>query len=240
MKNSPLKSLVNIFILVATFVYVNDSLKQHDYDLHKFADSYDKEHKLGKYSKGDAVMDNPSSKMGDYDYNEPTTKEIKSKPKDIVYIHGLGKYNQEDLINIRNGVEDFYGFEVVIGKPYTNLSSYYFVDGGENLHSIRVLELSENVSGRHIYVTDYPLYNNENDRKIISGWGRFYHNSCVVSSYQMIQYGNYSSEKMVTTANHELGHNFGLRHCDNQNCLMKAIGLDSKEFCNNCKIKLNQ
>ena len=239
MKNSPLKTLVNIFVLVATVVYVNDFLKQHDYDSHKFADSYDKEHKLGKYSEGDAVTDKSPSKKGDYVYSEPTTKKSKSKSKDIVYVHGLGQYNQQDLVSIKNGVEDFYGFEVVIGEPYTNLSSYYFVDG-EYLHALRVLELSENVSGRHIYVTDYPLYDNANNQELVSGWGRFYHNSCVVSSYQMILYGNYSSEKMVTTANHELGHNFGLEHCDDQTCLMKAIGLDTKEFCNNCKRKLNQ
>lgn len=234
-----MKTLINIFILVVTVVYVSGFLNQHGYDFDKFAGSFDKERKLGKYSTSDTVINKSTSKKDYNVYSKPTTQRSKSKSKDIVYVHCLGQCNQQDLISIKNGVEDFYGFEVVIGKPYTNLSSYYFVDGGENLHAIRVLELSEKVSGRHIYVTNYPLYDNAANRKIVSGWGRFYHNSCVVSSYQMIQHGNYSSEKMVTTANHELAHNFGLEHCDDQSCLMKAKGLDTKVFCNICKRNLN-
>jgi len=236
MKNTKLKTLVNLFIVFITIVYVNDFLSKYDYDLFKFADSYDREHELGKYSKTDI----PTNKSDEVYQESVQQNEIEQdKSKEIIYVHGFGVYNQNDLENIKEGVKEFYGLDVVIDEPYTSPSGYYFVDGGEYLNAFRVLELSENVSGRHIYVTDHPLYDNEDNRKAVSGWARFYHNSCIVSSYQMIQYGNYNSENMVSTANHELAHNFGLEHCDNQTCLMKEKGLDTKEFCNNCKIKLN-
>jgi archaemetzincin len=236
-KNSTLKTLVNLFIFIAVFAYVVDILKQNNYDLYEFADNYDKEHKLGKYSEGESSDIELIPEKEEYIPNKPTSEKKLKASKKIIYVHGFGEYNYQDLISIKNGVEDFYGFEVIIGEPYTNITDDYFIDGSENLNPIRVLEDSENIGGHHIYVTNHPLYI---DGRLISGWGRYYHNSCVVSSYQLIKYRMYNDERMMNVANHELGHNFGLSHCENQSCLMKFKVVDNKDFCDNCKRMLNQ
>jgi predicted Zn-dependent protease len=62
----------------------------------------------------------------------------------------------------------------------------------------------------------------------------------VVTTHQVIELGKYSPQKMIAITNHELGHNFGLNHCDNQNCFMRAKNANYNDLCDNCKLKLNQ
>jgi archaemetzincin len=53
------------------------------------------------------------------------------------------------------------------------------------------------------------------------------------------------SERLVKEAIHELGHNFGLVHCANQECVMKSstyvedIDHKSVEMCDTCRRELN-
>jgi archaemetzincin len=52
------------------------------------------------------------------------------------------------------------------------------------------------------------------------------------------------TERLVKEAIHELGHNFGLVHCSNQECVMKSstyvedIDHKSMEMCDNCRREL--
>lgn len=52
------------------------------------------------------------------------------------------------------------------------------------------------------------------------------------------------TERLVKEAIHELGHNFGLVHCNNQECVMKSstyvedIDHKSVELCDRCKMEL--
>ncbi len=54
------------------------------------------------------------------------------------------------------------------------------------------------------------------------------------------------TERLVKEAIHELGHNFGLIHCSNQECVMKSstyvedIDHKSVEMCDNCRRELRE
>lgn len=243
MKTSPLKSIVNLCIVVVIAGSLFELAKKHNYNvdnfkrsLTQFADSYDKEHKLGKYGELKDVKTKSSDNTESEVNAEPETK----NSKNVVYVHGLGDYNQEDLEIISQGIEDFYGFEVEIGNPHSNPSSRYFING-EYVNAFEVLKLEEqDGDGRHVYVTNHPLCANEIKTELISGYAMYYHEASVVSTYQLKQNGNYRISNLQNVANHELGHNFGLNHCDDEDCLMKVNGTNRKEFCNNCKRKLNQ
>ncbi len=56
--------------------------------------------------------------------------------------------------------------------------------------------------------------------------------------------GEILKKRMITEVVHELGHTFGLLHCDNPHCVMSfsnsIVGVDRKspEFCEKCKEKL--
>lgn len=221
---SKLKSIVNISLVVITIIYVNDIAKQHDYDIYKFADSYDKEHKLGKYS--------------DKTKSQTIEKIEVEKPKNIVYVHGLEDYDNHDLQTICRGIENFWGFETKIGDSHVNLPSSYFVNG-EKINALKSLDFAESdVYGRHVYVTNHPICVSENEPKTISGYGRYYYNGLIVSTYQLKMNNNYNTSNLQNVTNHEIGHNFGLEHCDNNECLMKLGVITNKNFCNKCKNNL--
>ncbi len=52
------------------------------------------------------------------------------------------------------------------------------------------------------------------------------------------------TERLVKEAIHELGHNFGLIHCNNQNCVMKSstyveeVDQKSVQMCSRCQVTL--
>jgi predicted Zn-dependent protease len=91
----------------------------------------------------------------------------------------------------------------------------------------------------NMYVTDEPLCN-ENSNDLISGHARINCDGSVISTKEMRNNNHYNNNSLVHTAVHELGHNFGLSHCNNQSCIMKSHGLDTKEFCDECKSKINK
>jgi archaemetzincin len=69
-------------------------------------------------------------------------------------------------------------------------------------------------------------------------------NACVVSTYRL---GNKKLERLSKVGMHELGHNFGLKHCDfNNTCVMqdavetiKTVDRARAKFCSNCIDQLN-
>jgi predicted Zn-dependent protease len=88
-----------------------------------------------------------------------------------------------------------------------------------------------------MYVTDEPLCE-DNPSDLISGHARINCDGSVVSTYEMFKNNHYNRNSLVHTALHELGHNFGLKHCDNSTCLMVAKGLKNSALCDACKNKV--
>lgn len=238
-KPSFLRDIVFMVIVAILIGGVNEYLQKYDYDLWKVADSYDKEHGLGKYSTNQPT-DVSTQPQGESTVDESTTQEVQSTPKKgVVYIHGFGDYNTSDLITVKNSIESFYGLTCVISDPVSSPSSGYYYTGSYVM-AYRVLMMgNEDRVNRNVYVTSEPLCMNDENTSLISGHARLNTTACVVSTYQMTMNGRDIPSALRHTINHELAHNFGLEHCDNQNCLMKSHGLDTHELCDNCKRKLN-
>ncbi len=59
--------------------------------------------------------------------------------------------------------------------------------------------------------------------------------------YGLPENSNLLTERLVKEAIHELGHNFGLIHCNNQSCVMKSstyveeVDQKSEEMCSRCR-----
>lgn len=77
----------------------------------------------------------------------------------------------------------------------------------------------------------------------ILGLGFMPGRACVISDYRLQQLGKKQSklqQEMLTLALHEIGHNLGLQHCTQPNCLMKdakgkRLFANLKDFCMICK-----
>ncbi len=57
----------------------------------------------------------------------------------------------------------------------------------------------------------------------IMGFGYLPGNACVISNYRLGKYPQTQiqlNEKLLKVALHELGHNFGLPHCPDEQCIM--------------------
>ena len=233
-KPSFLRDIVFIAILAILIGGVDEYLQKYDYDLWKVADNYDRERGLGKYSPNQPSTESTGESNVDGD-NHQVSKTVRKSG--VVYIHGFGDYNASDLVIVKNSIESFYGLPCVIAESVSASDEYYT---GSYLMAYRVLMMgNEDRVNRNVYVTSEPLCVSDDNTSLISGHARLLTKACVVSTYQMTMNGRDIPSALKHTVTHEMAHNFGLEHCDNQNCLMKSHGLDTHELCDNCKRKLN-
>jgi hypothetical protein len=231
-KPSFLKDVVIVGILFVLIMGIHEKISQYNYDWFALAADYDKQH--GVYYNPETKT---TEKIGENNSDVETSSESTPVKSGVVYVHGLGNYNQSELSIVKESIESFYGLPCVIGDDVSTNSELYF---GDNLMAYRVLMLgNEDSRNRHIYVTSEPLCVSDDNTSLISGHARLHTTACVVSSYQMRMNGRDIPNALAHTVTHEMGHNFGLDHCDDQSCLMKSHGLDTRQFCDNCKRKIN-
>jgi archaemetzincin len=81
-------------------------------------------------------------------------------------------------------------------------------------------------------------------------WGVFGYGYCpgassVISTYRLKSIGSETVGRVVKVAMHEVGHNLGLRHCENSNCVMQdaaekisTIDRVERALCEQCKKKI--
>ncbi len=231
-KPSFLKDVVIVGILFVLIMGIHEKISQYNYDWFALAADYDKQH--GVYYNPETKT---TEKIGENKSDVKTSTESTPVKSGVVYVHGLGNYNQSELSIVKESIESFYGLPCVIGNDVSTNGDLYF---GDNLMAYRVLMLgNEDSRNRHIYVTSEPLCVSDDNTSLISGHARLHTTACVVSSYQMRMNGRDIPNALAHTVTHEMGHNFGLDHCDDQSCLMKSHGLDTRQFCDNCKRKIN-
>jgi archaemetzincin len=154
-------------------------------------------------------------------------KETNLDVKTVVYVKGLGDFNQKDVNKIASYVTNFFGYECIVEDGVPTTQKMYF-----NSHDLDVSQCVFELN-RHgvktIYVTNQNLVNKGQQ---IRG-GTFLRCNTVI-----VEHTDYDE----TTVLHEVGHTLGLVHCDNPKCLM-AIDNDAEvtmDFCDKCKKRLKQ
>jgi len=154
------------------------------------------------------------------------------------------------LLEVRKGIEELFGpIDIVVMKPcelpamayYSPRGRYraekllQYLDSFRDKSHAKVLGLtSKDISttkGEHV---DWGIF----------GFANLNSTACVVSTFRL-RSGQPSEELFVQrvrrVVNHELGHTFGLLHCDHAGCLMRDVGGSIKtvddgtgEFCARC------
>jgi len=143
----------------------------------------------------------------------------------VVYISGLGDFDQSDLEVASKAITEMYGLECQIIEPTNTTDDLYTVDGKLDA---AVCSQMLNTTNKTVYVTNEYVKSHD---KIVCGASTFNGNFVIVSD-------NFNNHVRNTTL-HEMAHTFGVDHCDNQ-CILGHIelGEPNGKFCDNCKKQL--
>ncbi len=188
----------------------------------------------------------------------------KNTTNKTVGVINLGKVDKSLNDTVIEAIKTTYGFKVVDLGEETIPPNYYITIKSPRYRAdsiIRHLKTTKPDSIDYVVgLTAFDISTTKRDAKgdilkpnhKYSDWGIFglgYVSgpSCVISSYRLTTKNkNVFYSRMKKVVIHELGHNLGLPHCKNKNCVMtdaveKISTIDNEgiELCEDCKGKIN-
>jgi predicted Zn-dependent protease len=155
-------------------------------------------------------------------------KEIEDeRAKRLITVRALGSENKEALRIAANSISSFFGFDVsVIDYPMAITDGMFERD---SLNADKVLNAIEADQFKTIYITKLPMTVNQGCE--VLGYTSYGGTVVVITSKEGIDH----------TSLHELCHTYGLKHCNDKNCLMyKAYLGTKKDLCEHCVAKLQK
>ena len=172
---------------------------------------------------------------------------------DTIYVIPLGKVSENNINICKNIIGSFFGSVSIVGKS-ESLSDDILTDSKKKHDANKILDKyyeKFDKSKHYIIITevDIAVFKNNNPDWGILGIGNCPGNLCVVSTFRLgkNQQGLLFKERLEKTVVHEIGHNYGLNHCINGNCIMGDIkGLISvmdktnNKFCEKCNNQIKK
>ena len=148
----------------------------------------------------------------------------KLKYKPIVVVRPLGSVDYSDLTYAVSVIENFYGFDCVIGTTQPIPSNLY-ISGTTDIINADECINTFFTQQKVVYIVDKKLWAN----------GKYYRGYATMDGGTVVVRGDLSI--MRETLIHELGHTFGLGHCSDKTCIMASGNddYDSGTFCNKCR-----
>lgn len=149
-------------------------------------------------------------------------------PNKTIVIKTLGNVDNSDVTDAIQIINDFYGFNCVIGgnEPITD---EMYIKGATHIVNADVCLNKFFSQNNVLYLIDKELW----------ARGQYLRGYAATNGGTAIVRGEKSFLK--ETIIHELGHTLGLDHCSDLTCIMATENdiYDSGDFCNKCKSKLN-
>lgn len=181
-----------------------------------------------------------------------------------VGVLNLGQVDKSLNDSVINAIKNTYGFKVISLGAKTIPSNYYITVKSPRYRADSIIRHLKTIKPDSIdYIvglTSFDISTTKRDAKgnilkpeyKYTDWGIFglgyvLGPSCVVSSFRLkTSNKNLFYSRIKKVAIHELGHNLGLSHCRNKNCVMtdaveKISTIDNEplDLCNNCRRKIN-
>ena len=173
-----------------------------------------------------------------------TTPPIKQEKKDTVFLQPLGKVDEKYITTIVNGVEKFYGTKVVVLNN-VKLTDDLLTDSKLRYSAPKILDkFHSNKNKLVITQVDIATPDPRSPEWGIFGLGECPGTTCTVSTFRIRRNASDSLifARLVKICLHEIGHNYGLNHCErDENCMMtsahgtiKQVDNEKLYFCDYC------
>lgn len=164
-----------------------------------------------------------------------------------IYIATFGDVEDRILLADAVNVKDIFEIEARISSIKADLRFAYNPERNQ-YHAGTILNYLSRVSFpdmiRLIAVISFDLY--EENLNFVFGEAQYGGKYAVVSTYRLKHSDErIFFERVFKETNHELGHTFGLKHCDDPYCVMSFsnsiydVDRKSRDFCPKCRRKLD-
>lgn len=177
--------------------------------------------------------------------------EFNSKPQPPIYILEMGKIDNKKIKIIHKTIKDFFDVEVIHLGVIPKIAEAEVI-GMNRYDANKVLWKIErsypNIKGKILIVSNDDI---SMDRKLnntvyknwrVLGCALINKRTCVISTNRI---GN-NYRLLSNVVIHELGHTFGLRHCETKNCIMRdgkgdgnTLNKPNMYMCNECTRNIN-
>ncbi|MBX9784501.1 MAG: hypothetical protein K2X48_14525 [Chitinophagaceae bacterium] len=173
------------------------------------------------------------------------------KAKPIVLLQPLQFADSSALLQLKDSIEQFYNVNVFIAAN-TAFPENLFYKPRNRYRADRIIHwLRMNIADSirtAVGITAKDVSTTKGDAYDYGVMGLGYHpgHACVVSTYRPAKTAKnkmHLQQRLLKLVIHEMGHNFGLPHCSNEECFMVdaegKMKLDKEKYlCNSCKKKL--
>lgn len=172
-------------------------------------------------------IDNPIGFHTEYCKHQNFNK-LPYNPNETIYIFGINNTSRDKLLKAEKIIKDFYKFNTIISDHNFELHKSYYKDYYNKVIDCDVLVRDFVPNAKLIYITDEQMWGTNTSVRGYTTLG----GNVIVST---------SNEFMRETIIHEIGHTYGLSHCNDLTCIMAIYNdaYDSGTFCKKCKTEIN-
>jgi len=172
------------------------------------------------------------------------------KPVSKINIQPLGDVSPEYINLVKKSVKSFYGYDCVV-KPKKEIKKDMLSRIKKRIDAKRAIRNNLSFDNLLIITEKDICYNKDksNPEWGIFGLGSQPGKTCIISTFRLKRDATKQKtlERLEKVALHEIGHNLGLNHCENnKECMMSAANgtiqqVDNEKvwFCEKCRKLLN-
>ncbi len=164
-----------------------------------------------------------------------------------ILIQPVGKVENKVLLMLKKSLKEIFGVDCHISKDIMEIPEKFYSPSRNQYHSTGILSLMMNTmkidSDQVIGVTEVDLY--VPGLNFVFGEAECPGNFAIISLHRLKNPNkDLFLKRVLIEAVHELGHTFGLSHCENHLCVMhfsnSIVETDIKgpEFCKDCLNRL--
>lgn len=181
---------------------------------------------------------------------------VTEDPRSVIAIQPLGAVDTLVIRRTRDGIADFFPVRVAV-RPKTELPPTAFYKPNQRYRAEELLVFLDSIAAdqgnEYLKVIGITSVDISTTKGEVYDWGIFGlgylpGRACVVSTYRLGRDKVGAAkffERLIKVVNHELGHNCGLDHCPNEQCLMedakgtvKTVDRETGELCPDCRARL--